>query len=156
MALPTGYEERTRDEWLKLASDSDAQKRKIVSNCVRDLGVLPTDYMGWDPETRVDYIMKHQEGAKKAAPAAEPEETGKAKKGKASESAASAGGGGGLTAADRAMLKGLDEKLDALTELNTKIHNLLVVSVLSSKSAKENAEEMDVELPLNPIAFFTE
>lgn len=135
MALPTGIESRSKDEWLKLANSQDAQQRKVVSNCLKELGLAPADYMPWDADKRVGYIMEKQgEGG---GTAAAPSGGGKKDKAGGGESS----GGGGLTAADRAMLQ-------ENTTVLRKVHDLLVVLALSTPAAKANAEEMDVKLEL--------
>ena len=152
MALPAGYEERTREEWLSLASDSDALKRKIVTNCIRELGKQPTDYMTWDVNKRVDFIMEHQEPAMPAA----TEPKGKTK-GKASESTATettstkAAGTAAVAGLDPATKKAIEEVREESAEnkaMLRKVHNLLVILCLSTPAAKSNAEEFDVELNL--------
>ena len=143
MALPAPHKPMTREEWLKLAKDPDPQKRKPVANCLRDLGVAPSDYMPWDAEARVDYIMKAQdEGGGSSGDEKPASSKGKADDGKAIS------GGGSLDAATKKQIAATAEGVAELDKRTRKIHDLLVILVLSTPAAKANAEEFDVELKL--------
>jgi len=137
MGLPAGIEKRSREAWLELANNSDAAKRKVVTDALRALGKSSTDYMPWDAATRVQHIMDAQGadegGGAKASSAKDKVDS--------SEGTKSSGGGGGVDAATKKAIA----ELDARTR---KIHDLLVVLVLSTPSAKANAEEMEIKLEL--------
>jgi hypothetical protein len=147
MALPNEfaeYESFSKEQWMEVASSTDPIRRKVVANCLRELGVAPADYMGWDAATRVDFIMSKAE-PKKA-------DTGSGKtsgKGKAaatpSASAAPAAAVGGI---DPAVIAELQEKVEYNSKLLTKVHDLLVVLIYSNPAAKANAEELDVDVNL--------
>lgn len=147
MALPNGIEPKTKDQWLVLANSTDAAQRKQVTDCLRGLGLAAADYMPWDAAKRVEYIMEKQgsDGGSKEEKASSKKDKNEAP---ASSDKGDKGGGGGLTAADRAMLKEIGEKLDANLALNRKIHDLLVVQIFSNPQVKANAEEMEIKVGL--------
>lgn len=148
MALPNGIEPKSKDQWLALANSTDATQRKQVTDCLRGLGLSSPDYMPWDAAKRVDYIMEKQ-GADAGGGGAKEETKASSKKDKnEAASSGSTGGGGGMTAADRALLKEVGEKLDTSIALNRKIHDLLVVQIFSNPQVKANAEEMDIKVDL--------
>lgn len=148
MALPDTYkqyESFTEAQWLELANSADAAKRKIVANCIRDLGVAPSDYMTWDAAARVAYILS------KAEPEPAAASTGKTGGGKGKASATTATASSTSTAGvgiDPAVIKELNDKLDENNALLRKIHDLLVVQIFSDPKVKANAEEMDVVVDL--------
>jgi hypothetical protein len=148
MGLPQGYEAKTREEWLKIASDTDPMKRKVVGNLLRDLGMQPTEYMSWEPAQRVEVIMKAQgeggsNGTKSAAPAAEKASTKGAAK-------AETGGGGGDAAlrsevaalkAEVAELKNVVGEMAAFVKDG---HMLLRIFIESDAKMKGNVQDDDV------------
>lgn len=148
MALPNGIEPKSREKWIELGNSQDAAQRKQVTDALRALGMASPDYMPLSTEDRVAIIMKHQgEGA----PATETKASGGGKKdavSKAEGGKAEGGGGGGMTAADRALLKEVGEKLDTSIALQRKIHDLLVVQIFTDPKVKANAEDMDIKVDL--------
>lgn len=98
MALPDGFEPKTRDEWSELANSEDSDDRRQVTGALRALGHQPSEYLVMKAEERVDAIMEAQgedeekpkrskkraakgaakkttkRGRRKAAPVAEEEE----------------------------------------------------------------------------------
>lgn len=143
MSLPAGFENRTEKEWKSLASDTDAAKRKQVTDLLRALGLSAPDYMPWSPDQRVAYIMEKQ-GAEAAAKSEPKAATGKASK----TEGGAGGGGGGMTDADRALLKSAIETGESNAVLLRKVHDLLVVQIFSAPEVKANAEDMDIKVEL--------
>lgn len=133
MGLPAGIESKTREAWLELANSADAAKRKVVTDALRALGKASTEYMPWNADTRVTYIMDAQGsggggGETKTSGTKDKVEQGSS-------------GGGGVDAATKKIIA----ELDARTR---KVHDLLVILVLSTPAAKANAEEMEIKLEL--------
>jgi len=144
MPLPNGIEARSREEWLKLANSSDPSVRKQVTDVLRELGLSAPEYMPMSPDARVDYIMKKQEEGSGAATTTTSTPTIKKDK----NTAAASSGGAGLSAADRALLTEINEKLDRSLALQSKIHDLLVVQIFTDPQVKSNAEELGVKVSL--------
>jgi hypothetical protein len=136
-------EAKSREEWLKLASSSDAVQRKQVTEALRTLGLQSAEFMPMDAQARVDYIMSKQ-GDVGSGGGTKTE----SKKDAATPPSGKAEGGGGMSAADRALLKSINEKLDENKALLSKVHDLLVVQIFTDPKVKSNAEDMDVKVAL--------
>jgi hypothetical protein len=149
MALPNGIEPKPREKWIELGNSPDPAQRKQVTDVLRALGMASPDYMPLSTEERVAIIMKHQ-GEVAPTPEAKASSGGSKKDAvsKTDGGKVESGGGGGLTAADRAILKEVSEKLDKSIALQRKIHDLLVVQIFSDPKVKANAEDMDIKVEL--------
>lgn len=132
-------EAKSRDEWMKLASSADAVQRKQVTEALRALGVNASEFMPMDAAARVDYIMSKQ---------GEPGGQTSSKKDAAAPPSSDKGGGGGMSAADRAMLKGISEKVAENNTILRKVHDMLAIQILSQPAVKANAEESDIKIEL--------
>jgi len=147
MGLPSGIEARTKEKWCELGNSQDAAQRKVVTDALRALGVASPDYMPLSTEDRVAIIMKRQEEGGGAATETKASGGGKKDAVKGTDSGGGSGGGG-MSAADRALLKGIDEKLDANNTLLRKVHDLLVVQIFTDPKVKANAEDMEIKVEL--------
>ena len=159
MALPDGFEEKSKDDWLELAKSSDAAERKQVSNCLRGLGYDPPLFLGWSAEERVEKILEHQDegsgggSSKKKKGANKAKTDSPSKKSSSTKKSSSGGDSGGGASVD------LSEALEAIDELKTKVatleegqdimmeyvretHTMMRVFFQSDDQAKNNLEEL--------------
>ncbi len=155
MSLPSGHEAREKDEWLALANDNDPAKRRLVSSCLRDMGVDPTDYMSWTAGERVDRIMEAQGDGGGSSAKEEKSSNGKGK-GKSSAGKKTPAKSSSEGNADVAALETKIEKLEAMVEdiqetngmllsLVRDAHFLVRVLVQSNKQLKQNSEDEDLQ-----------
>ena len=134
MGLPNEIASKSREKWLELASSSDPTQRKQVTDVLRACGLGSPDYMPWDAERRVNFIMDKQ-GA---------EEGGATKKKGAAAPSTSSSNGAGGGGSNAEVMKALEEN----TQLLRIIHDLLVVQIFSNPQVKANAEEMEIAVKL--------
>lgn len=153
MALPDGFEEKSKDDWMALATSGDAAERKQVSNCLRALGYDPPMFLTWKATDRVAKIMEHQEGGgSKKSSKSSSSKKGANKSKAASKSSKSSSSDSGATVdlsetnekieALEAKVAEQGEALDVMMDYVRETHTMMRVFFQSDEDAKNNLEEL--------------
>lgn len=141
---PSSIDPMSEEEWMALATSDDAKEQQQVSSALKKLGYGAREFVRWDPEQRVETIMKHQpdvesksssksssKGKKGGKRAASKRSTSKRSSSKSSSSSSSSGSsessgsGSGLGEEGLSLLKAILEGVESIASKQDELEERL-------------------------------